>query len=139
MDLELKDRVVLVTGDAKGNGAAISRTLAAEAAIPVIVERDVEAANALHSQLACSELVIAELSSPESCYASIDHLHYHNVAHFAQPHHGLGMKPPQFLKAGDVVELGIEGLGESRQPVRYLFGAAALFALGLIAAHEHAH
>jgi 2-keto-4-pentenoate hydratase/2-oxohepta-3-ene-1,7-dioic acid hydratase in catechol pathway len=27
------------------------------------------------------------------------------------------MKPPQFLKAGDVVELGIEGLGESRQPV----------------------
>jgi 2,4-diketo-3-deoxy-L-fuconate hydrolase len=30
---------------------------------------------------------------------------------------GLGMKPPQFLKAGDVVELGIEGLGESRQQV----------------------
>ena len=30
---------------------------------------------------------------------------------------GLGMKPPQFLKAGDVVELGIEGLGESRQHV----------------------
>jgi len=30
---------------------------------------------------------------------------------------GLGMKPPQYLKAGDVVELGIEGLGESRQQV----------------------
>jgi 2-keto-4-pentenoate hydratase/2-oxohepta-3-ene-1,7-dioic acid hydratase in catechol pathway len=29
----------------------------------------------------------------------------------------LGMKPPQYLKAGDVVELGIEGLGESRQIV----------------------
>jgi len=28
---------------------------------------------------------------------------------------GLGMKPPQFLKPGDVVELGIEGLGCSRQ------------------------
>lgn len=28
---------------------------------------------------------------------------------------GLGMKPPLFLKAGDVVELGIEGLGEQRQ------------------------
>ena len=28
---------------------------------------------------------------------------------------GLGMKPPQFLKAGDVVELQIEGLGEQRQ------------------------
>jgi len=30
---------------------------------------------------------------------------------------GLGMKPPQYLKAGDVVELGVEGLGESRQSV----------------------
>jgi len=30
---------------------------------------------------------------------------------------GLGMKPPQYLKSGDVVELGIEGLGESRQRV----------------------
>lgn len=30
---------------------------------------------------------------------------------------GLGMKPPQFLKAGDVVELGIEGLGRQRQDV----------------------
>ena len=30
---------------------------------------------------------------------------------------GLGMKPPQYLKAGDVVEMGIDGLGESRQEV----------------------
>ncbi len=30
---------------------------------------------------------------------------------------GLGMNPPRFLKAGDVVELGIDGLGESRQQV----------------------
>jgi len=30
---------------------------------------------------------------------------------------GLGMKPPQFLKAGDVVELGIGGLGQQRQDV----------------------
>ncbi len=28
---------------------------------------------------------------------------------------GLGFKPPIFLKPGDVVELGIEGLGESKQ------------------------
>jgi len=28
---------------------------------------------------------------------------------------GLGMDPPQFLKAGDVIELGIDGLGEQRQ------------------------
>ena len=30
---------------------------------------------------------------------------------------GMGMKPPQFLKAGDVVELGIAGLGSQRQAV----------------------
>ena len=28
---------------------------------------------------------------------------------------GMGMKPQRFLKAGDVVTLGIEGLGEQRQ------------------------
>jgi 2-keto-4-pentenoate hydratase/2-oxohepta-3-ene-1,7-dioic acid hydratase in catechol pathway len=28
---------------------------------------------------------------------------------------GAGMKPPRFLKSGDVVELGIEGLGSSKQ------------------------
>ncbi len=28
---------------------------------------------------------------------------------------GLGMKPPRFLKAGDVVELGIDGLGTQKQ------------------------
>ena len=28
---------------------------------------------------------------------------------------GLGQKPPQYLRAGDVVELGIEGLGQQKQ------------------------
>jgi 2,4-diketo-3-deoxy-L-fuconate hydrolase len=31
---------------------------------------------------------------------------------------GLGMKPPKYLKAGNVVRLGIDGLGEQRQVVR---------------------
>ena len=30
---------------------------------------------------------------------------------------GMGMNPPSFLNAGDVVELGIDGLGESHQEV----------------------
>ncbi|MGO4908559.1 fumarylacetoacetate hydrolase family protein [Pseudorhodobacter sp. W20_MBD10_FR17] len=30
---------------------------------------------------------------------------------------GMGMKPPQYLKAGDVIELSIEGLGQQRQDV----------------------
>lgn len=31
---------------------------------------------------------------------------------------GMGMKPPRYLKAGDTVELGIEGLGTQKQNVR---------------------
>jgi 2,4-diketo-3-deoxy-L-fuconate hydrolase len=38
---------------------------------------------------------------------------------------GLGMNPPVYLKAGDIVELGIEGLGESRQRVMAYHGAHA--------------
>ena len=30
---------------------------------------------------------------------------------------GLGMKPPTYLQHGDVVELGIDGLGTARQEV----------------------
>jgi len=30
---------------------------------------------------------------------------------------GLGMKPPMYLKKGDVVTLGIQSLGEQRQVV----------------------
>ena len=33
---------------------------------------------------------------------------------------GLGMKPPLFLKPGDVMTLAIEGLGEQHQKVRRL-------------------
>ena len=40
MDLQLHDHVVLVTGGAKGIGAAICRVLAAEGAIPVVIGRN---------------------------------------------------------------------------------------------------
>jgi 2-keto-4-pentenoate hydratase/2-oxohepta-3-ene-1,7-dioic acid hydratase in catechol pathway len=30
---------------------------------------------------------------------------------------GLGQKPPHYLKPGDVVELGVQGLGQQRQDV----------------------
>ena len=34
---------------------------------------------------------------------------------------GLGMNPPRYLQPGDVVELGIEGLGQSRQVARQAY------------------
>jgi NAD(P)-dependent dehydrogenase (short-subunit alcohol dehydrogenase family) len=76
MDLELKDRVVIVTGGAKGIGAAIVRLLAGEGAVPVIVDRDAEAGaqlqNEVRSQGAACGLVTVELANPEDCSRAVE-------------------------------------------------------------------
>jgi L-fucose dehydrogenase len=67
MDLQLKNKVVIVTGGAKGIGAAIVRAAAAEGAVPVVVDRDEKAGQQLKREIAKSELIVAELSKPEEC------------------------------------------------------------------------
>jgi L-fucose dehydrogenase len=71
MDLKLKDKVVLVTGGAKGIGAAIVRAASAEEALPVIVDRDNDAGVRLQRELWC-ELMVTELSDPEHCRSAVD-------------------------------------------------------------------
>jgi L-fucose dehydrogenase len=74
MDLQLRDKVVLVTGGAKGIGAAIVGGLAEEGAVPVIVDRDEEACEKLKSKLPgegrCG-FVVAEISIAERCSHAI--------------------------------------------------------------------
>src|SRR5579864_6192163 len=75
MDLEVKDKVIIVTGGAKGIGAAIVRACATEGAIPVVVDRDEEASKELQSELknkgsACG-LIAVDLASSESCSKSL--------------------------------------------------------------------
>lgn len=72
VDLQLKGKVVLVTGGAKGIGAAIVRTAASEGAIPVIVDRDAEAGRKTQSGVPTSELIVGELSVPEFCRTAIE-------------------------------------------------------------------
>lgn len=71
MDLELKGKVVLVTGGAKGIGAAIVRAAAAEGAIPVIVDRDEENGNKLQREISSSYFLAADLCSHAGCETAV--------------------------------------------------------------------
>ncbi|HKF20107.1 MAG TPA: SDR family oxidoreductase [Candidatus Angelobacter sp.] len=51
MHLELENKVIVITGGAKGIGAAISRACGQEGAIPVIVDRDEEAGRKIEQEL----------------------------------------------------------------------------------------
>lgn len=76
MDLQLKEKVVLITGGAKGIGAAIARGCAREGAIPVFVDKDVEAGKQLKAEL-CNRgakcgLICADLVPVENCAAAVE-------------------------------------------------------------------
>jgi L-fucose dehydrogenase len=75
MDLQLKDKIVMVTGGAKGIGAAIVRAFAAEGAVPVIVDRDGAAGAQLQSELrkngAACGLITVDLETAENCAESV--------------------------------------------------------------------
>ena len=75
MDLELKDKVIIVTGGAKGIGEGIVQVLASEGAIPVIIGRNkednqktlagVEAAGGQAFE------VVTELTDPAACEQAV--------------------------------------------------------------------
>jgi L-fucose dehydrogenase len=76
VDLQLKNKVIIITGGAKGIGAAITRGCAAESAIPVIVDMDAEAGRELQAELQNSGkkagFISANLASAETCSQVVD-------------------------------------------------------------------
>jgi L-fucose dehydrogenase len=76
MDLQLKDRVVLITGGAKGIGEAITRGCAREGAIPVFVDKDAEAGKRLQTELviagATCSFICADVLSVENCRVAVE-------------------------------------------------------------------
>jgi len=76
VDLRLNDHVVLITGGAKGIGAAITRASVREGAIPVVVDKDQPACEKLFADLNLvpprGHFVIADLQSPENCAKAVE-------------------------------------------------------------------
>lgn len=76
MDLQLKDKVIIVTGGAKGIGLGIAKVLAEEGAIPFIIGR-----NAADNEIAVKEIeekggralsTVAELTKSEDCKKAVE-------------------------------------------------------------------
>ena len=76
MDLELKDKIVIVTGGAKGIGEGIVQALAAEGALPVIVGRNeddnLRIVKAVENNKGKAWQVVAELTKPSECEKAVN-------------------------------------------------------------------
>jgi len=72
MDLQLKDKIIIVSGGAKGIGEGIVRVLAAERAIPVIIGRNeqdnLKAVNEIGGKVS---QIVGELTDPAACKNAI--------------------------------------------------------------------
>jgi len=76
MDLQLKDKIIIVTGGAKGIGEGIVKLLAAEGACPVIVGRNEEdnlkTLNDIELNGGKAWQVVAELTEPSECAKAVN-------------------------------------------------------------------
>lgn len=75
MDLQLRDKVIIVTGGAKGIGEGIVKVLANEGAVPVVVGRSEEdntkVVDAITASGGKAFQVVAELTNPEECERAV--------------------------------------------------------------------
>jgi L-fucose dehydrogenase len=75
MNLNLTDKIIIVTGGAKGIGEGIVHALAAEGAIPVIIGRsekdNLKVVEAIKANGLKVDHIVAELTRPEECKKAI--------------------------------------------------------------------
>ena len=73
MELGLNDKVVLITGGARGIGAATVRAFLDEKSNVVFVDRDSESGSELEKSLGTrGKFIEAELNTPESCKQAVE-------------------------------------------------------------------
>ena len=78
MNLNLKDKVFIVTGGSKGIGLAIVKSLLQEHAIPVIVTRNMSSLKEIEKEFSKIGVElhykIAELTDPTACKEAVDYV-----------------------------------------------------------------
>lgn len=79
MDLELKNKIIVVTGGASGIGESICKKLAEEGAIPCIIDRNEERLQKISNKIRKRNNqdafpVMAELTDPDDCKSAIDQI-----------------------------------------------------------------
>ena len=106
MNLHLDNKVAIVTGGAKGIGAAITRLLAAEGAIVVIADRDEVAARELADELPYAHLHVLDLTDEAACKELVDqtiniHGHLDILVNNAGVNDALGLdrSPEEFVSS----------------------------------------
>jgi len=72
MDLKLKDKIIIVSGGAKGIGEGIVKVLASEGAVPVIIGRsEVDNTKVVNELGGKATQFVAELTDPAECERSV--------------------------------------------------------------------
>lgn len=111
MNLNLKEKVILISGGAKGIGEAISRTLAMEGACPVIIDPSEEEGKALVLELQSMGLkslhICQRLTDAETCQSvvkeALDHFgRIDGVVNNAGANDGVGLEkgsPKAFMES----------------------------------------
>lgn len=76
MNLQLDQKIIIVTGGAKGIGLGIAKVLASEAAIPVIIGRseadNLQAVQEIEAEGGKALQVVAELTDPQACKQAVE-------------------------------------------------------------------
>ncbi len=108
MDLYLKDKVIIVTGGAKGIGEAIVRLLVQEGAVPVILDKDELASKKLLEEIQSKGIFIkTDLTSSEACKKAVEEINHHykridGLVNNAGSNDGVGLEhgsPERFIES----------------------------------------
>lgn len=107
MNLNLTDKVIIVTGGAKGIGEAIFRLLSEEGATPIILDKDEESAKKILRDFSTGHFIKTDLTSSMACKNAVDEItsKYHKInglVNNAGNNDGIGLEkgtPEKFIES----------------------------------------